>query len=1024
MVRKISLTSLFLLIVSLGGWATLTPSFKVSLPKAIGRKLAITLKTSTGEYQIDWGNGKLVAGTKMMTSGVVEGNYIAVYGDLLQLALTNAEITEIVSMDAPHLSVLNLNGNKLTSLPLTKVESLTSLSLQDNLLSKMPSLSFPKLATLNLKGNHLQTIALDKYPSLKRLILSKNPLEEVDATVCHHLVSLRVEDSKITRIYFPLEKIEELYLSGNKNLASIATPLVNLPRIKRIRLNGNNHTKLEIKDCPHLTDIEVRDNGLQGLTLSNTPSLKLLYLQDNLLTPKALESIFKALPIKAGVLKIAGNPEVETAPISLAKEKGWKVDINPNAVQRPLIEGVDYSLSEDKNTLVRWLASDLSIVDFRKDAILSKIKKIGEGAFMLNLAVEEVKLPDALEEIGANAFLATPLKRITLPKSLKKLGLINKQPSNPFAEALSFSSIQVAPENRYFKVVEGLLYTKDGKTLIVAPAGAKKSKIEIPDGTTKVAQFAFSGALYLKEVLCPLSLLEIAPYAFATAGILSQIKLNSSLQQIGWAAFMGTAIEKIFLPKDLLPLYEDGYAVNFLFGANHLKTIELETGNKSFSIEEGILYDLYKKVLFAMPATLGKEEFTLPSSVNSLAMGAFAQNKTLKKLLIRQRLALPLRLLEGSESLEELRLETGTPFMATQSLMGCKNLKRLILFSPYPPIVEDKDAFEAVNEKLQITIPKGAIAAYSQNKDWMALGLPFVESAPLYKPIVLYRGDSYALEQTASLEMVSPIVAPYSKERGGIVGNIVGITSLISSIKGQEPTIYWVEVKPQYNHFVEPYLRRDRRTRAMIDKYEKEIAGRTEVKEENQGFGVMLTYKNPTIPTIEVKYLFVGEEAAPYTTIVWDTPESFKRDNITAYLEERYAPASGVDSEGETYKGFVSADGVGYEYRELAVEDNPVVNIVYFFAQSVRYEKVKLPNYLMPIESLNQNIQCNGHILSIGKGFTTLSVYNMQGELLLNYRLTGNREEFSLEDLPCDIFFVSVLDDAGMRKETAIMMKK
>ena len=74
-------------------------------------------------------------------------------------------------------------------------------------------------------------------------------------------------------------------------------------------------------------------------------------------------------------------------------------------------------------------------------------------------SLESVRIPYSVNEIDADAFLGcTSLQSIDIP------GTVSKINGNPFGG--TSLKINLSPENAYFKVVDGNLYTIDGEKLI------------------------------------------------------------------------------------------------------------------------------------------------------------------------------------------------------------------------------------------------------------------------------------------------------------------------------------------------------------------------------------------------------------------------------------------------------------------------------------------------------------------------------------------------------------------------------
>lgn len=111
-------------------------------------------------------------------------------------------------------------------------------------------------------------------------------------------------------------------------------------------------------------------------------------------------------------------------------------------------------------------------------------------------------------------------------------------------------SIEVDKDNPYYTSVDGVLFTKDMKTLVVYPynkGGAHNEEIEatpaeamtytIPEGVERIAAAAFYKNDILTEVKLPSTLKEIGDMAFFKCEKISLVTLPDGLEKIGSDAF-------------------------------------------------------------------------------------------------------------------------------------------------------------------------------------------------------------------------------------------------------------------------------------------------------------------------------------------------------------------------------------------------------------------------------------------------------------------------------------------------------
>ena len=81
----------------------------------------------------------------------------------------------------------------------------------------------------------------------------------------------------------------------------------------------------------------------------------------------------------------------------------------------------------------------------------------------LYISAADFVLPDGLREIGRGNFAESSLRSIRVPASVEKIG------EYAFTGGFALKRIDVAPENRYYQSIDGVLYTKDGTELLACP---------------------------------------------------------------------------------------------------------------------------------------------------------------------------------------------------------------------------------------------------------------------------------------------------------------------------------------------------------------------------------------------------------------------------------------------------------------------------------------------------------------------------------------------------------------------------
>ncbi|MCR5485667.1 MAG: leucine-rich repeat protein [Clostridiales bacterium] len=126
------------------------------------------------------------------------------------------------------------------------------------------------------------------------------------------------------------------------------------------------------------------------------------------------------------------------------------------------------------------------------------VTDIEEGAFWGCVNLKSVTLSQDLINIGADAFKGCEnLKEIIIPKDVALIG------SGAFDGCVSLERITVKSSNSEYKSIDGVLFDRDGKELILYPSGRKNELYTVPDGVTTIDDGAFSECVYLKSLIIP-----------------------------------------------------------------------------------------------------------------------------------------------------------------------------------------------------------------------------------------------------------------------------------------------------------------------------------------------------------------------------------------------------------------------------------------------------------------------------------------------------------------------------------------
>ena len=148
----------------------------------------------------------------------------------------------------------------------------------------------------------------------------------------------------------------------------------------------------------------------------------------------------------------------------------------------------------------------------------------------------DVRIPEticglAVSRVSYHAFSYSNIGKLTIPSGIRYIS------ADSFAEG-HVESFSVDSRNLYYNSdSDGVLYTKDRKSLVAYPNTSPKTAYSIPEGVTKVCDSAFLGCSNLTSITLPNSLTEIDARGFQSCSNLKEIQIPGGVKKIGWVAF-------------------------------------------------------------------------------------------------------------------------------------------------------------------------------------------------------------------------------------------------------------------------------------------------------------------------------------------------------------------------------------------------------------------------------------------------------------------------------------------------------
>ena len=282
--------------------------------------------------------------------------------------------------------------------------------------------------------------------------------------------------------------------------------------------------------------------------------------------------------------------------------------------------------------------------------------------------------------------------------------------------------IEVAEGNAYFSSINGVLFDKNGTTLLASPGG-KTGGYTIPDGVTAIGSYAFRGSK-LDPIVIPHGVTTIGDLAFAGCENLSTIVIPESVTTIGrsafnssynlyriyslatippacgWSCFSGVR-NRLYVPKGTLEAYqaadewknfknivEEG-TISYRVLSAEEKTVEVVAGDTEYIghvvipatvVKEGITYRVTGIGSGAFYYCQGLFSITLPESLTSIGQNAFAYCSNLASVVIPEGVtSIGVDAFENCSSLVSISLPKSLSFIDSQAFKNCSSLVSIII---------------------------------------------------------------------------------------------------------------------------------------------------------------------------------------------------------------------------------------------------------------------------------------------------------------------------------------------------------
>ena len=395
----------------------------------------------------------------------------------------------------------------------------------------------------------------------------------------------------------------------------------------------------------------------------------------------------------------------------------------------------------------RWENSGWKLIDaLNKDDIGNYLnQKVENKAFKgFTTSGTSLSIAPFVTSISSGAFNENnSMASIGLPKSLGTYQV------DVFDKCENLQSFFIDEDATNYKTVDGVLYSKNGKTLWRYPINKSGTSYTIASGVTKVGNSAFYKSKNLTTVKMPNTVVTLAPYAFGAAGSLASVNLSTSLTTIDNYAFSGTSVKTFDIPSTVTTVNRGAFQITkvtvttfTIRGDSKSATVDANAFGSSTKVTtvnfngyssdwnssswktalDGKYTNInYKFVIDSngkLTDYLGDAEgVSLPTSVKEIGNGAFSHTTKLSVISIPSSVtAIGTSAFDPCKSLAKITVnENNTTYKAEDGVLFTKDGKKLVRY----PIAKSATSY---------TVPSGVTticnSAFYWTRNLASLTLP------------------------------------------------------------------------------------------------------------------------------------------------------------------------------------------------------------------------------------------------------------------------------------------------------------
>ena len=268
------------------------------------------------------------------------------------------------------------------------------------------------------------------------------------------------------------------------------------------------------------------------------------------------------------------------------------------------------------------------------------IDEVGAFAYCHNL--KQIVLPDSVEIIDPNAFIAAGIESFTVPDSVEIIG------DDAFRGCSNLTSFTL---NDTVTTLQSGVFAYSGLTTL-----------DIPSSVTEIGEYAFYGS-NITDITIPSNVTSIGNSAFSECYSLDNVTFEEGITEIGNSAFAYSTVTSLSFPNSLTELGND-----VCLRCNELETLSFGTGLTSTgyqtfreceNLNNVYLPNNITEIGYCSFCSSGLTSITLPPTLTTIRYDAFLESKLTSITIPSSVTEMEENVFVGCEDLTSVTIENG-----------------------------------------------------------------------------------------------------------------------------------------------------------------------------------------------------------------------------------------------------------------------------------------------------------------------------------------------------------------------------